>query len=280
MEVKVLGALEASVNGQSVVPTADKPRQLLALLALSANQVIPASQLMEELWGEELPRSAMTTLQTYILRIRRNIDDALDPKPVRGPKEILATRNGGYLMDALPGSVDALEYERCAVAGRRAFERGDDDTAVRLFRQGLALWRGPALVDTCAGRFLEIEATRLEESRLGDLERRIEAELRLGLHADLTIELTTLIARYPLHEGLHAQCMVALYRAGRPARALSAYTALRRNLVNELGIDPSLRLQRLHCAILAGDPILDRHDTTCRRVLDLFVCCGSSDTRK
>ncbi|MFD7336868.1 AfsR/SARP family transcriptional regulator [Streptomyces violascens] len=279
MEVKVLGALEATVNGESIAPTADKPRQLLALLALSANQVLPAAKLMEELWGEDLPRSATTTLQTYILRIRRNIDDALGANAVRGSKEILATRNGGYLMDALPGSVDALEYERFAVAGRRAFDRGEDDTAVRLFRQGLALWRGPALVDTCAGRFLGIEATRLEESRLGDVECRIEAELRLGLHAELAAELTTLIARHPLHEGLHAQCMVALYRAGRPARALSAYAALRRNLVKELGIDPSPRLRNLHCAILGGDPVLDGHDTTCRRVLDLFVCRGGAGTR-
>lgn len=116
---------------------------------------------------------------------------------------------------------------------------------------------GPALVDVRVGPILDIEVMRLEESRLVVRERRIDADLRLGRHAELTAELTDLIARHPQHEGLHSQAMVALYRSGRQATALDVYRKLRGRLIEDLGVEPSPQLQRLHQAILAVDPQLD-----------------------
>lgn len=257
MQIDVLGPLSADIDGMEIVPTAGKPRQVLALLALYANQVIAIPTLMEEIWGAELPRSALTTLQTYILQLRRRVGAALGPDTPKSAKDVLVTRHGGYLLRVPADGVDVQRYEGLAAAGQRAFAGGEDAKASLLFSQALEVWRGPALVDVRVGPLLEIEVMRLEESRLGVLERRIEADLRLGRHAELLTELTTLTARHPLHEGFHAKCMIALCRSGRQWQALSAYQELRSRFVEELGLEPSTQLQRLHQAVLAADPVLD-----------------------
>jgi len=252
VNITILGPLEAEANGRSIVPTAGKPRQILALLALNANQVMPVPTLMEELWGEELPRSALTTLQTYILQLRRRLTSAHRPA-----KDVLATRHGGYSLQISPESVDVFRIERLERQARAAYAAGDLVACAGLLHQALRCWRGQALVDVPAGPLLEIEARRLAEVRLGLLELRIEAELCLGREAQLLTELTGLTARHGLHEGLHAQAMIAHYRCGRQARALEIFHGLRRRLVDELGIEPSTRVQRLHHAILCGDPELE-----------------------
>ncbi|MGW0534444.1 AfsR/SARP family transcriptional regulator [Streptomyces sp. NPDC003032] len=272
MEIKVLGPLEAEVGGQSVVPSAAKPRQILTLLAVRANQVLPVSTLMEEIWGHDLPRSASTTLQTYILQLRRKLIAAYGTDSAHVAREVLVTRHGGYLLQLQPGEVDVEEYDRLAALGRDAFERGDDEAASAHLGQALGLWRGQALVDVRTGPILEVELARLEESRLSALERRIEADLRLGRDSALLSELSELTIRHPLHEGLHAQRMVALYRCGRPWQALEVYQRLRGRLVDELGLEPSPRLRRLQQAVLSADLALEPdRSSDRRRVLNLFA---------
>ncbi|MEU3408785.1 AfsR/SARP family transcriptional regulator [Streptomyces sp. NPDC006670] len=257
MKIQVLGPLSAEVDGDSIVPTASKPRQILALLALHPGQVMPVPTLMEEIWGQELPNSALTTLQTYILQLRRRLGTAMGPGRPGAAKEVLTTRHGGYLLQVPPGAVDAHVYEGLVTRGHAAFEGGDDAGAAALLREALALWQGPALVDVRVGPVLEIEVMRLEESRLVTVERRIDADLRLGRHTELLAELTDLGARHTRHEGLHSQLMVALYRSGRQASALDVYRRLRGRLIAELGVEPSPQLQRLHQAMLRTDPALD-----------------------
>jgi DNA-binding SARP family transcriptional activator len=241
----------------SIVPTAGKPRQILALLALYPGRVVPVPTLMEEVWGTELPQSSLTTLQTYILQLRRRLGTAMGPGAPGGAKEVLATRHGGYLLQVPPQSVDVHRYEQLVTAGQSAFDEGEDAQAAGLFREALAMWQGPALVDVRVGPILEIEVMRLEESRLVIVERRIDSDLRLGRHTELIAELTDLVARHPQHEGLHSQAMVALYRSGRQATALDVYRRLRKRLIEELGVEPSPQLQRLHQAMLTVDPALD-----------------------
>lgn len=258
MDVKVLGPLEAQVNGRSIVPTAAKPRQILALLALEAGQVVTVPALIEELWGMHPPRSALTTLQTYILHLRRLIDGALGTDEAGAAKDLLVTRCGGYLLNLDDGgTVDVQAYERLAAAGSRAIEVGDDESTSRLQRAALEVWRGQVLVDVQVGLRLGIEVIRLEESKLGVLELCIDAELRLGRHYTLLSELAVLNASHPMNENLCAQFMVALYRSGRQWRALDVYKRLRDTLVGELGVEPSARLQSLQRSILGSDPVLD-----------------------
>lgn len=140
MEIQVLGPLSADVNGVSIVPTAGKPRQILALLAFYPGRVMPVPMLMEEIWGTNLPQSAMTTLQTYILQLRRRLGTAMGPDAPGTAKEVLATRHGGYLLQIPQESVDVHRYEQLVSAGQRAFDEGEDARAGSLYREALGMW--------------------------------------------------------------------------------------------------------------------------------------------
>ncbi|KOG56049.1 hypothetical protein ADK75_08835 [Streptomyces virginiae] len=283
MDIDVLGALAVRENGISITPTAPKPRQVLALLALHADQVVPVSALIEELWAGEPPRSARTTLQTYVLQLRALIAGALErgtgTGPATGPdagadddtptgtaaaagagrvvrtaKDILVTLPGGYLLSSGGGTLDVREFDRLAGTGYRAMDAGDFPGAARLLREALALWSGPAFADVQGGIQLDMETRRLEETRLCALDQRIEADLRLGRHRELLAELTVLATRYRTHENLHGQFMLALHRSGRRGEALDVYQRLRATLVRELGLEPSIALRRLQRSILMAGP--------------------------
>ncbi|MFB7031437.1 MULTISPECIES: BTAD domain-containing putative transcriptional regulator [unclassified Streptomyces] len=263
MDIEVLGALAVREQGVSITPTAPKPRQVLALLALHADQVVPVSALIEELWAGAPPRSARTTLQTYVLQLRALIATALEqaasdgeenPTGRRTAKDVLVTLPGGYLLDSGGGTTDVREFDRLAGMGYRAMDSGDFPGAARLLREALSLWSGPAFSDVQGGVQLDMEARRLEETRLCALDQRIDADLRLGRHRELLAELTVLASRYRTHENLHGQFMLALHRSGRRGEALDVYQRLRGTLVRELGLEPSAALRRLQRAILMAGP--------------------------
>ncbi|MEU6404198.1 AfsR/SARP family transcriptional regulator [Streptomyces sp. NPDC046985] len=263
MDIQVLGALAVRERGVSVTPTAPKPRQVLALLALHADQVVPVSALTEELWGDAPPRSARTTLQTYVLQLRSLIATALErgatdgeeaPAGRRSAKDVLVTLPGGYLLDSGGGASDIREFDRLAGVGYRAMDSGDFPGAARLLREALSLWTGPAFADVHGGIQLDMETRRLDETRLCALDQRIEADLRIGRHRELLAELTVLASRYRTHEALHGQFMLALHRSGRRSEALDVYQRLRTTLVRELGLEPSAALRRLQRSILMAAP--------------------------
>jgi DNA-binding SARP family transcriptional activator len=257
VEIKVLGPLEVTVGGMSIVPTASKPSQLLAMLALNAGHVVSQTALTDEIWDHQPPRSCLPTLHTYILKLRRKLEDALADEGGVTPKDILTTQRSGYLLDLEPTDIDAVRYDRLSAEGRKAVNEGDAECASRTLGEGLNLWRGHALADVPTGPELAIEATRLEENRLGDLHLRIEADLRLGRHHQLLGELATLCAREPLLENFCAHHMVALYRSGRQSQALEAYRRLRSSTTEQLGVEPSPRVRQLHHGILTGERVID-----------------------
>ncbi|MFE2136636.1 BTAD domain-containing putative transcriptional regulator [Streptomyces sp. NPDC059466] len=256
MDTDILGTLDVREKGISITPTAPKPRQVLALLVLHADQMVPVGMLSEELWGGQPPRSARPTLQTYILQLRELITAALerDPGGHRSAKDVLLTVPGGYLLKSGEGSSDVREFERLAGLGYRAMDGADFPEAARHLRAALALWSGPPLADVQAGLHLATQVKRLEESRLCALDQRIEADLRLGRHRELLAELTVLVSRYPTHESLCGQYMLALYRSGRRGEALDAYQRLRATLVRGLGLEPSAALGKLQRSILMARP--------------------------
>lgn len=257
IEVKVLGPLVVDVDGMSIVPTANKPSQVLALLALNAGNVVTVGALTEELWDHQPPATAMSTLQTYVFQLRRKLQHALADQGDVSAKDILITRRSGYLLDIRPDEVDAAHYNRLSAAGRAAVNQGDHETASRVLDEALRLWRGPALADIPTGPVLAIETRRLGENRLADLHLRIAADLRLGRHHQLLGELATLCAQHPLLENFCALHMVALYRSGRQSQALQAYQRLRSSMVEQLGVEPSARMRQLHHAMLSGHAVLD-----------------------
>lgn len=260
LAIGLLGPLSARLNHQEVAPSAAKQRQVLALLALNAGRVVTVSTLIEELWGDNPPRSYSTTLQTYVLQLRNAVAAAAPGDD--SARQALGTRHCGYLLEEGACRTDVEDFARLARAGRAAAERGDQRAAADQLDRALRLWRGPALVDVRMGRVLELEVASLEETRLGALERRIEADLTLGRHADMLGELTLTAARNAMNENLCAFLMIALYRSGHVGRSLEAFHRLRGVLQEELGVEPCPRLQRLQSAILAGDPALESDSWT------------------
>jgi DNA-binding SARP family transcriptional activator len=257
LQVNVLGQLEVSVDGFSAVPSANKPSKLLAMLALNAGHVVSAPTLIEEIWDQDPPRTCSSTLQTYVLKVRKTLHDAVIAAGGDPTGEFVLTRRNGYLLDADPEDVDATQYAKASKAGRRAAGVGDHASASRLLGTALTQWRGPALADILVGPHLSIAAAQLEECRLGDLELRIDADLRLDRHHELLGELAMLCARHPMLESFHAQYMLALYRSGRQWQALQVYREFRDTVADEIGIEPSPRLQRLHHGILRGESEVD-----------------------
>jgi serine/threonine protein kinase/DNA-binding SARP family transcriptional activator/Tol biopolymer transport system component len=244
MEFLILGPLEVSDDGRKLALGGPKQRAVLAHLILRANRLVAADLLIDGLWGEEPPESARNTLQTYVYRLRKVLGDGR-----------LEGRDGGYVLAAAPGEIDAARFEALVKQGK-AQVASDPSAAAATLSDALSLWRADALADVTEEPSLRGEAARLEELRLSATEHRVSAEIAMGGHSTVVPELESLTARYPLRERMWANLMLALYRSGRQAEALSTFERARQVLANELGADPSPELQRLHERILDGDPAL------------------------
>jgi len=253
-QFRILGPLEVVRSGCVVPLGGPRQRAVLALLLLEANRVVSFDRLAEDVWGGHPPPGSVTTLHSYVFRLRR----ALEPDRLRGVAgDVLVTKDRGYLLRVNREQLDSAIFEEGGTAGRAALEAGRYAEAAQTLRQALGLWRGPVLADLADYAFARPEAARLEELRLAAVEDRIDADLALGRHQALTGELERLAGEYPLRERLHGQLMLALYRCGRQAEALAAYRRVRDLLAGELGIDPGEPLQRLHGSVLAHDRALD-----------------------
>jgi DNA-binding SARP family transcriptional activator/class 3 adenylate cyclase len=254
IEFLLLGPLEARQRDRLLRLGSIKHRMLLAKLLLHANQVVSTDELIEAVWGEEPPPTVRQSLQNHVAALRK----AIEPSNGSAPPRMLLTRDPGYLLKVDLEQLDLHRFQRLDRAGREALAAGDPAAAADLLRQALVLWRGPVLADVAASTGIAWpELIGIEELQLAAVEARIEADLALGRHRELIAELEALVRLHPLREHLHGQLMLALYRSGRQADALAAYRAARRTLVNELGIEPSVGLQRLEQAILAQDPALE-----------------------
>ncbi len=249
MEFRVLGTFEiADDDGRRDLAVGGE-LAVLVLLLLNAGRVVPAEALIDASWGERPPANPANALQLRVSKLRR----ALQAAGV--PDGVVITRRPGYVADIDPDRVDAHRFARLVAEARRIGDR-DIPTALRLYEQALALWRGPALPEFSSQAWAVPEATRLTELRISALEERIDLELAAGRHADLVSELEALVAAHPLRERLHGYLMRALYRSGRQADALAAYRRMRQLLDDELGIEPSPELSDLERAILRHDPAL------------------------
>ena len=241
----MLGPLEVTEEGRSQPLGGPKQRTVLAHLLLSANRLVAGEKLMDALWGEEPPPSARNTLQGYIKRLRKVVG-----------AERIEHAAGGYLLRADAAELDLLRFESL-VEGSRALVPTDVAAAAAGLREALHLWRGPALDDLRDQASLGSEIVRLEELRDAAAEDRMGAELALGRHHALVAELEALVVDHPYRERSWGYLMIAQYRSGRQGEALAAYQRARNALAEELGIDPSPELQRIHEQILSQDPALE-----------------------
>lgn len=246
--VRLLGPVEVvGPLGRAVL--SGRQRALVGLLALQAGTVVVAARLVDALWGEEPPRTAVKSLHSHVARVRQALSAC-------GLTDVLHTRGAGYTIAVDRAEVDVCRFEDAVRQARDELAQRDWERAADRLRAGLGLWTGEPMQDSELAGWGSAEVTRLQEVRLTALEDLWDAELRLGHHVLAANELDRLVVRHPLRERLVELSMLALYRCGRPIDALEGYRRLRGRLAQELGVDPAPSLQRLHTAILRHDPDL------------------------
>lgn len=242
MEYRVLGSVDLWRDGRSVPVMGQKQRTLLAVLVLSANQVVSHDRLLAALWGSEIPLTGRRLLHNHLWSLRRLLTDATH----------LSRTPAGYSLHVPPKASDLDVFTTETRVARTALDAGDVAQAADHLRLALALWRGPALAGTREELQL-VEGAALEEQRMAVLLDRIETDLALGRHADLLGELRRLVAEHPLRERLRGQLMLALHRGGRTAEALEEYRLGRDHMRDEYGLEPGEGLTKLHQTILSED---------------------------
>ncbi len=251
LQFRILGSL--SVVGNGIVAELGPPKQraLLAILLTRIGEVVPGERLIELLWGEAAPRTADHSVQIYVSNLRRAFE------PLAG-SDFLVTRQPGYVLDVDPDSVDAWRFERLVKEGTRLLEDGDQDAGRSTIREALGLWSGPPLSDFPYEEFAQPVARRLTEERLTAVEAYAAASLEAGRITEALDLLTAAVQDDPLRERARELLMLALYRSGRHADALRSFHALRTQLTDEFGVDPSPSIRALYDRILAHDPSIGK----------------------
>jgi len=249
----VLGPLEVWHDGAPVTLSGTKPRQLLALLAVRPNQPVSPGVLVDQLWDGSAPATAASALRVHVGRVRR----ALEPDKPAGGSTRLTLGAAGYVLHVSTDELDSLRFEHLLERGRDAQRGGDVAAAERHLCAALACWRGPALFDARDLRAAQSEIARLEQLRVSAVGEFADAKLALGQHRDVVDLLFTEVRRTPLDEAITARFMLALYRSGRAAEALRAFSTLQRHLDEELGAEPSAELRQLETEMLLHDQHLD-----------------------
>lgn len=253
LEFSVLGPLSATFDGIALKLGGGKQQMVLALLLLEANRVVATDRLVEWVWGADAGERTPGTVQVYVSNLRRVLASAAN----RLGRDVIVTTRPGYQLQADVDQLDLLRLDALRRAGEDALDAGQHDTSAGAFRSALQLYRGEPLaglpLQPCAD---EIRG-RLEIARTSLLERVGETALAVGRHREVLAELITWSQAYPLNERLRGLQMLALYRCGRQAEALSAYRLGREEMIGELGIDPSRALQELEQRILNQDAALE-----------------------
>jgi DNA-binding SARP family transcriptional activator/tetratricopeptide (TPR) repeat protein len=258
VQFRVLGPVElVTGDGRVISPARRRERCLLAVLLLAPGQVIPAHRLTELLWDGQPAEHARRALYAHVARLRAMLADA----GADGCGVALISHGEGYLLQAEPHMVDAHQFRDLV---EQAAATPDLDLRAERLRTALALWRGPALHNAATDRLRERLCADLDELRLHAVEEAIATGLALGRNGELVSELAQLTGAHPLRGRLVRLYMLALHHSGRVAEALDVYTATRARLAEELGLDPDPELQRLHRAILRGDPLPISDVTTAR----------------
>ncbi|HEY5836865.1 AfsR/SARP family transcriptional regulator [Streptomyces sp.] len=250
MRFKLLGQLQVHDGDRILTPQAHKQRVLLASLLLHHHTVLSVESLIDELWPDGPPRTALQALRVYISQLRKMLMSSRTPG-----SPALIGEPPGYYLTIDDGMLDVVEFDRHRELARVAHDRQDLETALFHYRAAAHLWRSAPLVDLREGTLIQSVTSRLEESWMGVEVGRISLEVRLaGSRGEAIAQLRGLVARYPFNEHLRALLMIALFLSGRSGDALQVYRSARECLIDELGIEPGEDLRLVHQVVLDSDP--------------------------
>ncbi|MFJ2645267.1 BTAD domain-containing putative transcriptional regulator [Streptomyces sp. NPDC087420] len=242
----VLGPVTARRHGVELTLGSPQQKALLAALLLHDGAPMSIDEIADALWGNDVPATVAGVVRTYVYRLRRALGDGTG-----GP--VIRSGFGGYELPLEPGELDLGVFRRHAAEAESARRSGAPGRVVSALRAALDLFPGTALA-RLPGPYAERQRDALDRMRSSARNTLLQAELDRGGHTWVVDELTALVADRPFDERLREMQMVALYRCGHQAEALSAYQEARRVLADELGVDPGVGLRTLHERILKADP--------------------------
>lgn len=225
-----------------------KQRAVLAVLLLSRGRVVSTARLIDALWGDDAPASAMASIQAYISNLRRvlRVETAAASPIVRQPP--------GYVLDVSADEVDLATFHDDAEDARRLAEGGAWEPALKTADRALASVRGQLLEDLSDEHWVQVEAGGFDEVRTECRETRISALLALGRVSPALVEAAQLCSEFPYRDRTCWLRMLALHRAGRSSEALEQFRSHVLRLDAELGLVPGAELHELQGAILRHDP--------------------------
>ncbi|WP_422737025.1 BTAD domain-containing putative transcriptional regulator [Micromonospora sp. WMMD729] len=252
LRFEILGPQRAWYADREIDLGPAKQRAVLAVLLLAAGRPVSTAQIVDAVWPEEPPANGPNVVQKYVAGLRRVLEPDRSP---RTPGQVLSLTDAGYSLRVDPEAVDAVRFERGVQAARQRHATGHAEQALDGLSTVLDLWRGEPFTGFTGPNF-EAARQRLVELRAVALETRAELRLDLGQHRETVGELVELVAEFPVRERLRHQLMLALYRGGRQAEALTAYREFDELLREEYGIEPGEALRELHRRILRSDPTL------------------------
>lgn len=252
----LLGRLQIVKDGIDHAPSAPKVLQLLGLLLMRPGSVVHNDTIVDELWGDNPPRSVRSTMQTYVYHLRRCVErNGL----ADDTEALLSTCPPGYVLNVADTQIDVCTFRERCQQGRALLGVGRHREAAQMFRTALDLWSGPPLSNVACGVVLSRYAVELQEQYRNAQHLRVEAEIATGSHRELVGELRSSAAEAALDESIHGQLMRVLAGSGRRVEAMTTFRDLRHRLVDELGVEPCADLQALYVDLLAGssEPLLE-----------------------
>ncbi|MFC4499205.1 MULTISPECIES: AfsR/SARP family transcriptional regulator [Streptomyces] len=246
---KLLGQLQVYEEDRILTPQAHKLRVLLAALLVHHHTVLSIGSLIDELWPQGPPRTALQALRVYISQLRKMLHSSSS-----SGRLALIGEPPGYYLAIDEGMLDIVEFDQHRELARTARDRNDLETALHHYRAAAKQWRSAPLAGLREGMLLRSAASRIEESWMAVEEGRISLEIRMArFRGEAIAQLRELVAKYPFNERLHALLMIALFLSGRSGEALQVYRSTRKCLIDELGIEPGDDLRQVHQIVLDSD---------------------------
>jgi DNA-binding SARP family transcriptional activator len=254
LHIRVLGPQLISVDGKQVVLSSERQRTMLGLLALAPGVPTSLDRLVDAAWGVSPPMT-VSLIRSHMSRLRRRI------QPRERKRPVLVAVNGGYALQVEDNELDLLAFRRLVVSARRDYEAGRGEAAVTAYRQAMGMLRDTPLADLPALQELPVLAELRRELETALLEYA-DAAASIGRHEEVLTPLYRFVGSNSLHESAHARLMTALAGSGQPAVALELFESLRRQLAEELGVDPGAMVRERHQAILRGLPVRAQPNAT------------------
>ncbi|WP_035846928.1 AfsR/SARP family transcriptional regulator [Kitasatospora azatica] len=252
LRFQVLGPVQAWRDEQPLALGSPQQQAILTALLLHRGRPVTTQELVDGLWGDRPPPQAVAALRTYVSRLRSVIEPG---REVRAPAELLISVRDGYALRIPDEALDLSVFDSLLAEAAQARQNASPEKTHQLLTSAIALWSGQPLAGI-PGPYAEAQRQGLVEHHVAAREERSATALEIGMHAEIVSELSHLTAEHPLRERLRELLMLALYRSGRQAEALSVYSATRKLLIEELGVEPGASLAAMHSRILSADPTL------------------------